>query len=359
MKIAVFHNYMDNIGGAERVVLTLARDLKADVYTTNMDMDKIKRMGFPDIPIKSIGRIPINPPYRQQAALWRFHKLNLKGRYDFYIIAGDWAMSGVMHNKPNLCYVHSPIRELWDLYKYTRKNNVTPWKRPLFDIWVKYNRHLSRKYARHMGRIVCNSINTQNRVRKYLKRNASVINPPIETSHFHYKKTGDYWLSVNRLISHKRVDLQMKAFAKLPDEKLIVVGCYEESVHFQEYANYIKRIKPGNVTLLKSVPFDGLVELYANCKGFITTSHNEDFGMTPVEAMASGKPVIAPNDGGYKETVIDGVTGKLIDDIDVDKLVKAIKEIGKSPKSYKDACLKQARKFDTKVFIKKIKEQIE
>ncbi len=74
--------------------------------------------------------------------------------------------------------------------------------------------------------------------------------------------------------------------------------------------------------------------------------------------MASGKPVIAPNEGGYKETIIDGVTGNLIDDIDVDKLVKAIREIGKNPESYKDACLQRAKNFDTKVFIKKIKELI-
>ena len=101
-----------------------------------------------------------------------------------------------------------------------------------------------------------------------------------------------------------------------------------------------------------------LIDLYANCKGFITTSKEEDFGMTPVEAMASGKPVIAPNEGGYKETIINGVTGKLIDNINVEKLVEAIQEIGENPKQYKNTCLRQAKKFDTKVFIKKIKEQI-
>ncbi|GAI47842.1 unnamed protein product, partial [marine sediment metagenome] len=102
-----------------------------------------------------------------------------------------------------------------------------------------------------------------------------------------------------------------------------------------------------------------LIELYANCKGLIATAKDEDFGMTLVEAMASGKPVIASSEGGYKETVLDGVTGELIDDINEDKLIEAIKEIGKNPEKYKNACLKQAKKFDTKIFIKKIKEQIE
>jgi len=358
MKIAVFHNYMDNIGGAERVGLTLAREFKADFYSTNINHEAIKKLGFSNINMKSIGKVPINPPLKQQVSLIRFRYFKPKKEYDYYIIDGDWAMSGSVKNKPNLWYVHSPIREIWDLYEYTRKNNVPWFGRPIFDLWVKYNRYLNRKYIKHVDKIACNSINTQNRIKKYLKREAVVINPPIETEHFHYKKTGDYWLSVNRLITHKRVDLQMKAFAKMPEEKLIVVGCYEKSRHFQAYSNYIKRIKPNNVVLLKSAPFDELVALYANCKGFITTSHDEDFGMTPVEAMASGKPVIAPNEGGYKETVIDGETGVLIDYINVDKLVSAVKEVGKNPESYKVACLKQAKKFDTKVFIEKIKEQI-
>jgi len=357
-KIAIFHNFMDNIGGAERVGLTLAKELKADFYTTNIDEEKIRKMGFSDIKLKSIGKVPINAPFRNQAALRRFRKLNLGDKYDFYIIGGDWAVSGAVNNKPNLWYVHSPIREIWDLYKYTRENNVPLPLRPIFDIWVHYNRYLNKKYVQEVDKIVCNSRNTQKRVKKYLNRKAVVINPPIETSKFYYKKTGGYWLSVNRLISHKRVDLQIKAFSKLPNEKLIIVGSYEKSRHFRAYTNYIKSIKPKNVEILSWLGSNKLVDLYTNCKGLITTAKNEDFGMNVCEAMASGKPVIASNEGGYKETVLDGVTGKLIDDINEDKLVEAIKEIGKNPEKYKNACLKQAKKFDTKIFIKKIKEQI-
>jgi glycosyltransferase involved in cell wall biosynthesis len=358
MKIAIFHNFMDNIGGAEIVGLTLARELKADFYSTNIDREKVNKMGFSDVNLISIGKIPINPPFRQQIALLRFRNFKPKKKYDYYIIDGDWAMSGCMKNKPNLWYVHSPIREIWDLYKYTRQNVVIWWKRPIFDLWVKLNRYLNKKYVKQVNKIACNSMNVQDRVKKYLGRDSVVINPPIETSKFHYKRNGDYWLSVNRLITHKRIDMQMKAFEKLPHEKLVIVGSYEKSKHFHAYVNYCKKIKPRNVEIVSWVDDKKLVELYSNCKGFITTSKEEDFGMAPVEAMASGKPVIAPNEGGYKETVIDGVTGKLIDNIDVNKLADAIKELGKSPWKYKSACLKQARKFDTKIFIKKIKEVI-
>ncbi len=358
MKIAIFHNYMDNIGGAEIVTLTLARELGADIYTTNIDLEKIKKMGFENPNIYSIGKIPINAPFRQQFALRKFRKLNLGNKYDFYIIAGDWAMSAAFNNHPNLWYVHSPIREIWDAYEYTRNNMVPMPFRPIFDLWVKYNRYLNKKYIKKVDKLVCNSNNTKNRLKKFLNKDAKVINPPTETSRFQYKKSGDFWLSVNRLLPPKRVDMQIRAFEKLPNEKLIIVGSYEPSRNFLKYADYIKKIKPKNVEIVSWISQKQLIELYANCKGFIATAMDEDFGMTPVEAMASGKPVIAGNEGGYKETVVNNVTGKLIDNINEEKLIEAIKEIGKYPKKYKTACLKRAKEFDTRVFIKKIEEEI-
>lgn len=357
MRIAIFHNYMDNIGGAEMVTLTLARELKADIYSTNIDREKIKKMGFYDVKLVSIGKIPLDAPFRQQLALWRFRKLNLKKKYELYIISGDWAVSGTVNNKPNLCYMHSPIRELWDLYKKVRQEIVPFHNRLIFDFWVLYNRYLNKKYIKKIDNIVCNSENTRKRLNDFLNRKSKVIHPPIYTNKFYYNKNGNYWLSVNRLLNNKRVDMQIEAFKKLPEEKLIIVGSHEKYVrHFQKYVSYINQIKPNNVEILHWVDFDKLTELYANCKGFITTAKDEDFGMTAVEAMAAGKPVIAPNEGGYKESVIDGKTGILINDITSDKLVSAIRKIGNNPKKFKNACLKQAKKFDTKEFIKKIKE---
>ena len=93
MKIAIFHTALDNIGGAAIVCLTLARELNAHLYTTNIDHEKIKKMGFEDVSVFSIGRIPVNAPLRQQLALFLFDRLNLGRRYDYYIIGGDWAVS--------------------------------------------------------------------------------------------------------------------------------------------------------------------------------------------------------------------------------------------------------------------------
>ncbi len=364
MKIAIFHNFMDNIGGAERVTLILAKNLNADIYTTNIDAEKIDKMGFKDVlpRIHSIGSVPINAPFKQQFSLWKFRNLNLGNNYDFYIVCGDWAMSGAVNNKPNLWYVHSPIREIWDMCEHTR-NQTVPWHlRPIFDLWVFYNRYLNKKYIKSAGICACNSVNTQNRLKKFLNRESVVINPPVENQSYFFKKSGDYWLSVNRLFSNKRIDMQLNAFSNLPEEKLIIVGSYEQSKHFLDYANYCKKIKPKNVEIKSWVSQDELVNLYANCKGFITTSKDEDFGMNVVEAMASGKAVVAPNEGGYKETIINGKTGILIDDIDENKLAEAIEKLGKqideNPLLFKNTCQNQAKNFDTKIFIEKIKKEI-
>jgi len=359
-KIAIFHNFLDNIGGAEMVSLILARELNADVYTTNIDEEKIKKMGFEKIlsRIFSIGKIPLNAPFKQQAALLKFRFLNLKNKYDFFIISGDWAVAGSVNNKPNLWYVHSPIREIWDLKDYIKNNVISWWQKPIFEFWVTYNRHLNKKYLKHVSRIVCNSENTKRRLKKYLNKDAVVINPPVETKKFHYQEHKNYWLSVNRLFNHKRIDIQLDAFKSLQNEKLIIIGSYEKSKHFQDYAKKCFNIKPKNVEIKSWVSEKDLVDLYANCKGLIATSRDEDFGMNAIEAMASGKPVIAPAEGGYLETVINGKTGLLVSPMNSESLIDAVKSISNKTVSFKYDCLEQAKKFDIKIFIEKIKSEI-
>ncbi len=362
MKIAVFHNFMDNIGGAEIVALALTKGLSADLYTTNIDRDKIEKMGYGNIlpNIYSIGTVPKNAPFRQQLTFWKFSQLNLKKKYDFYIIAGDWAMSGCVNNKPNLWYAHSPLNELWAFKDYVRNQVIEGWKKPFFDVWVWFNRRLNKKYVNHAQIIICNSKNTQQRVKNIYNRKAGVLNPPVDTAKYFSNPHKGYWLSVNRLTKAKRIELQMHAFAQIPEENLIIVGSYEKgSKPFEKYKKFIGEIKPPNVKIINWATDEELKELYANCIGLITTSIDEDFGMAPVEAMAAGKPVIAPNEGGYKETLVDDVTGKLISDISFEKLIKSIREVGKNPESYKQACLLQAAKFDTQIFINKIQQLLE
>ena len=206
---------------------------------------------------------------------------------------------------------------------------------------------------------LCNSGNTQKRIKKYYNKDAEIIYPPVETDRYRCEKEKGYWLSVNRFARHKRVNLQLEAFKKMPDEQLIIVGSYEKRVrHFEDYKNEIERNKSDNVTIKNWVNDSELKDLYAHCKGFITTAHNEDFGLTAIEAMASGKPVIAPREGGYCESVVDGKTGVLIDDISADKIIDAIQIIERNIDVYKEHCFSQAKKFDLDVFVERNKKII-
>ena len=106
--------------------------------------------------------------------------------------------------------------------------------------------------------------------------------------------------------------------------------------------------------MLGAVSEEELMDLYAKCKGQICTAQDEDFGLTPIEAMASGKTVVAVNEGGFKETVVHGKTGLLVE-ADRDELLKAVKEVAMDPERYKEACMERAMDFDTSIFQNKIK----
>ena len=207
-----------------------------------------------------------------------------------------------------------------------------------------------------LQKIIVNSENVKQRVKTFYGRDSIVVNPPVETCKMEYKNEKNYWLSVNRLTPEKRIEMQILAFKKMPGETLVVIGGYDDC--HAEYAQKLKGMNQDNVFFTNFVDDKDLLVFYSECKGFIATSKDEDFGMNVVEAMASGKPVIAPNEGGYKETIINSKTGILIDDINEDKIIEAINIIGQNPKQYKNACIEQAKKFDTKIFIEKIRKAI-
>ncbi len=356
-KYAIFHPYLNNIGGSEIVALSLAKKLKADVYTTNIDLKKIKEMGFSKLNIFSIGKVPNSPGLKRQIAFLRFRMLNLKNKYNFYIISGDWAMSGAVKNKPNLWYALSPLNEIWQFKSYV-KNLLPFWQKPFFEIWVLINRFISKIYINEINVLACDSNIVKDRIKKFFGKDATTIYPGIKTSQYKHSTSKNYWLSVNRLIETKRIDLQLSTFAEIPKENLIIVGSYEKTNHFFRYIKYLKKIQPKNVKIESWVTQKKLIQLYSECKGVIATSKDEDFGMNAVEAMASGKPVIAPNEGGYKETIVNKKTGILINNLNKNSLISAVtkmsRAIEKNPLSFKNNCQKRAAKFDEHLFIKKL-----
>ena len=357
MRVVIFHDYFGMIGGGEKTALTLAKALDADVVTTDINKEKVAKMGFKDVNFISLGETVKIPPLKQISASFKFARCDFSDKYDFFIFSGNWAHFAARRHKPNLLYCHTLVRTFYDLYDVflQRQSFITGL---LFRAWVGMHKPICEYYMNHVDKIVVNSINTQSRIKKYLHCDVEVIYPPVDTFKYNVKDFGDFWLSVNRLYPEKRLELQIEAFRHMPEEELIMVGGYAKGDHASKYAERIRHNLPENVALCGEVTDEELRDLYARCKGYITTAMDEDFGMTPIEAMAAGKPVIAVKEGGYLESVIDGVTGMLVD-ADVESIVKAVGIISKNPEEYKDACLERAKIFDKSVFIKKMKEVID
>ncbi len=356
VKIAIFHDYIGAIGGGEKLVLTLARGLNADVITTDVDEDSVKKMGFEDVKIISLGGTVKLPPLKQISASFKFALCNFSKQYEFFIFSGNWAHFAARKHKPNLWYCLTPTRAFYDLYDtFTERQSFIT--RQLFKLWVAVHEPISRKFVSDVEYVVTISRNVQKRIKKYHNRDSVVVYPAIDISNYKLKKYGDFWLSTNRLYPEKRVELQINAFRQMPDEKLIIVGGFAKGDHASKYASQIINSLPFNVQLLGSVSEDDLIELYATCRGHITTALDEDFGMTPIEAMASGKPTIAVKEGGYLETIVDGSTGMLIEP-DEKAIINAVKLISKNPEKYQKDCKARAKDFDIPTFIRQMKSII-
>ena len=348
MKIAIFHDYFGTIGGGEKVVIDMAKILDADIITT--DTDAVKKID-PSVRVISLGKTIKFSPLKQISATLLFFSCDYSKKYDLFIFSGNWAHYAAHRHHPNIWYCYTPVRPFYDLYQdfLTRLNFLT---RQFFRVWVCIHRFFDQRSIRNVDRIIAISETVQSRILTYHNRRAEVIYPPVDTSLYQCIEYGDFWLSVNRLYPEKRIELQIDAFRQLTEERLVIVGGYAMGDHAARYAKKIREHVPSNVRLLGEISEFQLIDLYARCKGLICTAMDEDFGLTPIEAMASGKPVIAVNEGGYKETVTDR-TGVLVEPA-VCSLIKAIEKIGKTPEIYKDACIERSKEFDLQVFRNKV-----
>lgn len=348
MKIAILHDFFGSIGGGEKLVLEMAEALNADIYTTYLNEENVKKITNKKINlIKQVTDFPLLKVIHSSYA---FSRCKIEG-YDLYILSGNWAVFAAKNHKPNSYYMHTPVRMFydskWEVYKQV------PWySRFVYVIWTYIHAKLIEKYVTYVDEIITNSKNTQKRIKKYHQRNSKIIYPPIKQ----YKpgKYENYWLSVNRLYPHKRVELQIECFRNLPDENLIIIGDTMKGDHSNIYKRKLLKSLPKNVKMVRGVDEKALEKYYSHCKGFITTSLDEDFGMSVLEAMSAGKPVVAVDEGGYKETVNEKVGFRI--KAEKKYILKAIKEISKNPTKYKTESMKQAKIFNAEVFKEKIKE---
>jgi hypothetical protein len=156
VKIAIFHDYIGAIGGGEKLVLTLARELGADIITTDVDNDSVMKMEFEDINIISIGKTIKYPPLKQISTSYMFAMCNFLDKYDFFIFSGNWAVFAAKRHSPNLYYCHTPVRAFYDLYDSFLMRQPF-YLKPLFILWKVIHKTLSEYYMGYTEKIVVNS----------------------------------------------------------------------------------------------------------------------------------------------------------------------------------------------------------
>lgn len=276
--------------------------------------------------------------------------------YDTVVFSGVYAPVGVSHRPGgrNRYYCHTPPRFAYDLEDHYLRQ-AHPWQRPLLR---RLAGHLRRRYADALSRmdaIAANSGNVRDRLKKHLGiTGVHVIHPPVDTRQFQWLGQDDYYLSTARLEPYKRVDRIVRAFARMPQHKLVVASGGSAETPLRRLAGGCDNIR---FTGWQS-PAE-LRRLTGHCIATVYVPEDEDFGISPVESMAAGKPVIGVDQGGLRETVVDGETGWLLPaaaigggpDAASEALRDAVARLSaRAAAAMRPACESRAAQFDASVF---------
>jgi glycosyltransferase involved in cell wall biosynthesis len=319
MRAAIIHYWLLNMRGGEKVVEALCRMLPdADLFTLFYDPERVSET----IRARRVTASYLNPLRRHYRSLlplmpMALESFDLRG-YDLVVSSESGPAKGVLapSTARHVCYCHTPMRYLWDLYPaYRNEWTASPWKRTLMAPLANYLRLWDYSTAARVDEFVANSANVARRIWKTYRREARVIYPPVHVETFYWKEPEDYYLIVSELVAYKRIDAAVRAFSR-NGRRLRIVG------QGPEYGS-LRRLARGNVEFCGRVTDDQLRELYARSRALLLPGE-EDFGMTPVEALASGKPVILLGRGGALESVplTDPVGGVMYDSLE--KLAEAI-----------------------------------
>ncbi len=361
MKIALFHDFLIEKGGGERVINIFTNFFKATILTSfylssytyeEFEKKKIIHCKF------FLNRYLIKHRILKILRSFMLFDKQMKNiakiinkNFDVSLFSGFYSIYSTKFIEiPKIYYIQAePINIALS------RNGESGF---LFDIYRKVYRSFVYKNEKtsllKMDKIIANSNYTKNMYEKFLEKKVNeVIYPPVDTKSFRYKKNEEFFLFVGRLYKHKRVDIVTKAFSKIPNEKLVVVG----DGPLRSYVEKMSK-KYNNIDFKGRVSDNVLKDLYSRCKAVIYITEKEPFGLVPVEANASGKPAIVSNEGGVKETIIPEKTGIVIKEPYLENLVNAIMNFDHF-KFKPSECIKNSKRFDITVFIKKWKKVLE
>ena len=343
MRAAIGHEWIVTMGGSERVALEF-HELYPDapIFTTVYDRGRRPEFNAIDVRPSFLQRLPgATRRYPRLLPLMplAFSRFDTRG-YDLVLLSSH-AASKAMPKHPgqqHVCYCHTPMRYAWDLYDvYVSGSGLSAPERLAARVIFRAMRRWDRRSARHIDAFIANSQNVRGRIRRYYGVDATVIPPPIDCQRFRpAARVSDYFLVVSRLVPYKRVDLAVRAFSEL-GWPLRVVGAGVERTRLEAMAG-------PNVQFLGAVDDAALAREYAGARALVFTA-NEDAGMVPLEAMASGRPVLAYGQGGATEVIEPSKTGAFFDRQDPESLISALKAF--EPGVYDPAVLRaHAEQFD-------------
>src|SRR3989338_9225650 len=360
MKIAFVHEYLNQFGGAERMLLTLCAIFPdAPIYT--LFYDKNATGGVfegRDVRTSFLQNIPFIKKHHRGFPLLMPLAIEQFDFSDFDVVVSISASfaKGVI-TKPytrHICLCLTPPRFLWDgSHKFVEEFGYPRLIKNILPPFISYLRVWDREASYRVDEFWAISDFIRQRIKKYYGRDSELIYPPVDVSKFYLQPTTynlqPHFLMAGRLVAYKRFDLGVKAFNKL-GFPLKIIGIGPE-------LKKLKKMASDNIEFLELVSDDRLADLYSKAKALVFPQE-EDFGIVPLEAMASGRPVIAYRAGGAMETIKEGETGLFFDEQTVDSLAYAVKNF--DFKKFKpENCKKQAEKFDVSVFksnmLKKLK----
>ena len=358
MKVAIVHEWLVNYSGSERVLEQMIEIYPdADLFAIVDFLEKDERKFLKNKIAKTsfIQRLPMARKYfRNYFPLMTIaiEQFDLSG-YDLIISSSHAVAKGVITGPDQLhiCMCYSPPRYAWDLqHQYLHESNIKNGPKGLL---VRYFLHKLRiwdiRAANGVDKFIAISKFISRRIEKVYRRKSTVIYPPVDVTSFNFKESKkDFYLTASRLVPYKRVELIVRAFNKMPDKKLIVIG------DGPEYEK-IKKMACHNVSILGRQSHEELCSYLSDAKAFIFAAE-EDFGIVVLEAQASGTPVIAFGKGGALETVqgLDSEypTGVLFFEQNIESIRLAVEEFESNADRIKPSnCQKNANKFSRDVFL--------
>lgn len=356
MKVALVHDYLTQRGGAERVFEMLCRFFdQADVFCSVYDQENTVDIKSHDIKTTFLQNIPgTKKKFRLFAPFYysAFRQLDLQD-YDLIISSTSSFAKGVKKRPGamHICFCHNVTRFLWDTRTYLEENSSYRQLSPVIKPILRKMREQDLRYAKEPDLYIANSSTVAKRIEKIYSRKAMVINYPIDTDKFIFSdRKEDYYLISSRMISYKRLDIAIEAFNWL-GLPLVITGEGPEREKLEAKAM-------DNIQFLGYVDDSWRTHLMAKAKAVIVTAL-EDYGLVPIEANASGTPVIAYGAGGVLDTQISGETGFLFSPQSPDALKAAIKKVEEQDWDYDAIRSHAVDNFSESVFFKQVAEVIQ